>query len=588
MDAAGINQLVQNGLNCHLAGQVAEAEKLYRRTLEMAPQHADALHLLGVLVAQRGEYEPALALLGRAVTVLPTVAEFHRHLADTLALAGRHELALESYRRAIQINASDLGSYIGASRTLATLSRNEEAIEYLQRAVCLAPHNVPALTDLGVLLARTGRFGDAVSFLQRAVSLKPDFAEAWPSLADALLRVGRYEESREAGRRGIELAPQDTWARMAYGNSLQVTADFQGAAEQYRELLRIDPNYADAQNNLGLTLLKMGEAQEARRIFDEGVGRWPDHIDLRANRSLAILTLGELELGFKEYESRWLSGPFKNAPRPAQPRWDGSDLGGKTILLTSEQGSGDTIQFIRYAKLVRDRGGRVLVSCNAELKSLLETAPGVDQVFAYGSGAPPEMDVYAPMASLPFLLGTTLETIPADVPYLKADPARVEKWREKLAGGDELKVGIAWAGSPAHQNDRARTCRLEEFSILAKIEGTRFFSLQKGEAARALAGSNLPIIPLGDDLIDFAETAALLEVLDLVISIDTAVVHVAGALARPVWTLLARGPDWRWMLEREDTPWYPTMRLFRQHELGQWGPVFQRVAEELRLLVSGG
>jgi hypothetical protein len=330
----------------------------------------------------------------------------------------------------------------------------------------------------------------------------------------------------------------------------------------------------------------MGQAKESLDMYEQIVARWPDRMDALANRSLAILTLGDLPRGFAEYETRWKSAAFKDKVSMPCPRWDGADVTGKTILLTSEQGSGDVIQFIRYAPLVSARGAKVSVHCSPELRGVIETVAGVSGIFHAGDQLPP-MDFYAPLASLPSIFKTTLDTIPANVPYVRADPDKLARWQERLASASGFKVGIVWAGTPLHQNDCARSSKLSDFAPLA-IQGVSLFSLQKGKPESQLASPppGMQITALGPDLRNFADTAALLQCLDLLISVDTSVVHLAGALGKPVWTLLAKGPDWRWMLDREDSPWYPTMRLFRQREMGNWSDVIARVSENLRQQVK--
>jgi hypothetical protein len=356
--------------------------------------------------------------------------------------------------------------------------------------------------------------------------------------------------------------------------------------------MQLDPSAFDPPSNLALTLLKMGRATEALAIYDQVCARWPNHPDALANRSLALLTLGQYERGFADYEARWRTRAIRQY-QFEQPRWDGSDPAGKTILLMNEQGLGDTLHFVRYAPLLAARGATMIVACGPELRPVIETVAGVAHVVSDKplrgevvtlGGDTPRWDCYAPLSSLPGLFKTTLETIPATVPYVTADPQRVARFRERLAGDDSVKVGIVWAGTAGHINDRARSTSLAAFAPLAGLAGVTFYSLQKGPPA-AQASSPPPgmnLVALGDELNDFADTAALLESLDLLISVDTSVVHLAGAMARPVWTLLAAGPDWRWMLGRANSPWYPTMRLFRQPEPGAWPPVMERVAAELR------
>jgi hypothetical protein len=352
--------------------------------------------------------------------------------------------------------------------------------------------------------------------------------------------------------------------------------------------MELDPDNFDAHSNLALVLLKSGDATEALERYNQIIARWPQKRDSLANRSLALLMLGDFPRGFAEYEARWTPDALE-AHRRVGRIWDGSDPSGQTLLLASEQGYGDTIHFVRYAALLADRGARVVVACQPEVEPVVRTVPGVSQILRRGEPIDVKVDAILSLASLPRVMGTTLETIPANVPYVTADPQRVRAWRERLSADPaKLKVGIVWAGSGLHQNDRIRSCSLADLAPLSAVEGVRLYSLQKGAPAKQLesAPPGMNVTPLGDDLHDFGDSAALLDVLDLLISVDTSVVHLAGALARPVWTLLARGPDWRWMLGRDDSPWYPTMRLFRQTTLKDWKPVIDRVADELRAMVA--
>ncbi len=578
--------MVQTGLAHHLANQIEPAERLYRQVLSIEPSHPDALHLLGVLVAQRGEHQQALPMLQQAVELAPMIGEFHRHLADVFALSNRHAEALEVYVNAIQRDPNDVLSLYAAARSAAQLGRDAQAAECLQRLTQLQPNNAAAWADFGIVLTRLNQLPPSVEALQRSIAIEPT-GHALTGLSDALRQLNRVDEALDPARRGAELQPEVAWAQIAYGNVLQVLARFDEAVDHYRKALAIEPGHFDAINNLGLTLLKMGRPHEALKTWDEAVRTYPDNANLRANRSLGILTLGDLARGFSEYESRFDSLAFRSTPQPTQPRWRGEDVRGKTILLSSEQGLGDTIHFARYVPRIAETGARVVIACPPEIRDLLLTVKGVAEVRTRGD-ADPQFDYWVPMASLPFHFKTTLENVPADVPYVHVEPVRVESWRNRLAGEDIFNVGIVWAGSPLHQNDRSRSCHLEQFFPLARIDGVRLFPLQKGPAAQAVAGApaNLNLTSLGDELNDFSDTAAVLGALDLLIAVDTSVVHLAGALGRPVWTLLAHGPDWRWMMEREDSPWYPTMRLFRQPKPHDWASVFEQLERELRAHVG--
>jgi len=588
MDERQVAELLQTAVNQHNAGDLASADAAYRRILGERPNNADALHLLGVLHGQRGHPELGLPLLQRAIAILPDFQQFHLHLGQTLEALNRHDDALVALKRALELNPRDVEARHAAGSSLFSLNRLVEAIEQFRIAAELAPQDGVRVGNYGYALALAGRPADAIPVLRRAAELAPNVAGVCMQLGEAVWRCQRYDEALPLAQRATVLAPDDPRVHVLLGNALQTLARFQEAADVYRRVMELDPNNFDAPSNLALTLLKMGRAKQAMAMYDEVCARWPERADAVANRSLALLTLGDYERGFADYEARWRT-PSVAKYQFAQPRWNAADAAGKTILLVNEQGLGDTIHFVRYAPLLAARGARVIVACPRELGPVIETVRGVSRVVAdkpLGGGA--KFDYYEPLSSLPGLFKTTLQNIPAEVPYVAADPKRVARWRERLAGDDNLKVGIVWAGTAGHINDRARSASLAAFAPLAGVAGVTFYSLQKGPPASQVSASSpgMKLTALGDDLHDFADTAALLEVLDLLISVDTSVVHLAGALARPVWTLLAAGPDWRWLLDREDSPWYPTMRLFRQPEPGAWEPVMVRIAAELQELVA--
>ena len=322
---------------------------------------------------------------------------------------------------------------------------------------------------------------------------------------------------------------------------------------------------------------------EALAACERAIALKPEFPVARSNRAMMLLLKGEFAKAWAEYEWRLQRGDIAPPRGLSQPQWKGEDPAGLAILIHAEQGVGDSIHFIRYAPLLAARGARVIVECQPELVALFRTVEGVERVLAAGETLP-AFDRHVPMMSLPFAFHTTLDAIPARVPYLRADETRVKAWAERVAReGGRMKVGVAWAGKPSHKDDHLRSLRLSAFAPLAEAKGVSFYSLQKSEAAAQAKDPppGMALIDLTDEIKDFADTAALLVNLDLVIAVDTAVIHLGGALARPVWTLLHFVPDWRWMLDREDSPWYPTMRLFRQPAPGDWPAVLHRVAEEL-------
>jgi hypothetical protein len=351
--------------------------------------------------------------------------------------------------------------------------------------------------------------------------------------------------------------------------------------------IQLHRSLAEAHSSLGITLMSQGRHEEAVAALLQAVRLKPDFADAHKNLAMAWLQQGTYEKGWREYEWRWRCKKEFVPPTYPQPRWDGAPLEGRTILLYAEQGLGDTLQFIRYAPLVQRRGGRVVVQCQGPLVTLLSRCAGIDQVVARGS-VMPSFDVHAALLSLPGLFGTTLATVPAEIPYLSADEELVQRWRGELNALDGLKVGICWQGSPGYASDRDRSARLAHFEPLAHVSGVRLLSLQKGPGTEQLpeALGRFPIIDLGTRLDEtsgaFMDTAAVMRSLDLVVSVDTSLGHLAGALGVPVWIAQAFTPDWRWQWGRVDTPWYPTMRFFRQAQWGQWEPVFARMADALR------
>lgn len=435
--------------------------------------------------------------------------------------------------------------------------RLQEA-EALYRQILQAQPNHPGAHHLlGMIAYQVGKHDIAVEYVKRAIALNPAVAEFHNNLGTVYLDTDRIEAARPHLATALQLQPDYVEARYNMGNLLRNEGKFEEAVAQYRQALKLKPDYAGAHWNLSLVLLLTGHFAE----------------------------------GWQEHEWRWeaeVGKPWKrNFP---QPLWDGADISGRTILLHAEQGFGDALQFVRYVPLVAKRGARVVLECQPELKALFKSVKGVKVLVAKGEPLP-AFDVHAPLLSLPGIFGTTLETVPAPVSYLAANPKLAAAWRARMDGGrDTFKVGLAWAGNPVQGNNRNRSASLSLFAPLGKVEGVTFYSLQKGEAAQQTLTppKGMAVIDLTAELKDFADTAALISNLDLVVTVDTAVAHLAGAMGKPGWTLLTFSPDWRWLLERGDCPWYPTMRLFRQERPGDWPGVVARAAEALQDMVRVG
>jgi Tfp pilus assembly protein PilF len=448
------------------------------------------------------------------------------------------------------------------------------------------PRSGEAHFFLGVIHQQRKDVETAIRRYEEALRLAPDLAEAHNNLGVIHQTLGRFQVAEESFREALRLEPDYAEAHNNLGNALQDQGQFEQAVTAYRLALLHRPRYVEALKHLGNALRALGRLDEAIACYNEGLRLDPGHILLHTARAMVWIQMGDLVQGFAECEWR-LEGPNPPIKRFTQPVWDGAPLDGRTLLICTEQGLGDTLQFIRYAAPAAARGGRVVVACPPILARILRSCPGVDEVVCVGSSLP-EFDCHAPVMSLARILGTTLETIPAEVPYLASEPALVEHWRAEFEGVRELKIGVVWQGNPVHNKDRERSFRLAQIEPVARVPGVRLFSIQKNFGLDQLETlpAGISVTDLGSRLDDFVETAAVMKHLDLVISVDSSPAHLAGALAVPVWLVLPSVCDWRWITSREDTPWYPTMRLFRQRHFGDWDEVFDRVSSALSELLQ--
>jgi len=460
--------------------------------------------------------------------------------------------------------------------------RLPEAEEIYRQVLQQQPNQVDALQLLGVIVYQSGKLEEAIAYYRRVLALNPGLSQVHSNLGIALKQKGLLEEAVQHYQQALALNAKSPQFHCNLGIALRELEQLESATGHFKQAIALQPDYAKAYDDLGDVLEQQGQYQEALVCYEKAIELKPDYTFAHWHRAEALLRFGEFRRGFAEYEWRWRIGIFGQRPTFEAPLWDGSDLKGKTILLCGEQGYGDRIQFIRYAPLVQERGGRLIAVCLAPLTQLLTTVPGIEQVLDLDAEVP-EFDVYATLMSLPLLLGTTPETIPAQIPYLKAPESSNIKLEAPTK--TRLKVGIVWAGNAINRNTRRRTCGLESLLPLLGTPRVAFYSLQVGSRSQDLAAlpASVQVQDLSGQLRSFTDTAAVVAQLDLVITIDTSVAHLAGALGKPVWVLLPFVAEWRWMLSREDSPWYPTMRLFRQESLGDWSGVIARVAEALAL-----
>ena len=458
-------------------------------------------------------------------------------------------------------------------------NNTQDALTVLMRGAQLNPEHAPIWIMLGAVLRVLERYEEARSALSGAIDLAPQNPDAHLEMARLAQATGENDRADEAYRQTIALTPSVV-AHSGYATFLTQVAREEDALEQYRAALNLDPKAGSVLTNLGYQLYTMGRVEDSIDAFDRSLALDPETPDTHALRAFPLLLNGDYTLGWKEYEWRLESPTFPQAAvRPTTPAWNGEPLDGKTILLIAEQGYGDTFQFVRYAKPLAERGARVLVTAQRPAVELLKSALGVDAVYAF-EDALPAHDYHIHMMSLPHRFDTTLKTLPAAVPYLSADPDHVLQWRDRLVAYGGRKVGIVWSGNPDQRNNLKRSCPLSALASIANVKGISLFSLAKD---RDLAEGNLHpgMIDLGPDLKTFSDTAAIMANLDLVISVCTSTVHLSGALARPTWVMLAAASDWRWGLEGEDCPWYPTARLFRQQNLHDWPDITARIAAAL-------
>jgi tetratricopeptide (TPR) repeat protein len=545
---AQLDQTLREAWQAQQQNRLDAAEAGYRAVLALKPTHFDALHLLSVVCYGRGQYAEALTLIGAALKTKPEFPDALSNHGMILHALNRYSEALESYDRALKFKPDYAEVHANRGNALLRLGRRDESLACYDRAIALKPGYFAALYNRGNALLALDRPSDALASYDAALALVPNHPDTINNRGNALLKLGR-------------------------------TAD---ALAAYDMALTLDPGRAEAASNKGNALNALGRPQEALAAFDKALSNEPEFASSHYNASMARLMLGDFKAGWAQYEWRWQVSQFHGQQRNfTAPLWLGQEpLAGKTILLHGEQGFGDTIQFVRYAPMVAALGATVLLEVPPPLAPLMQGMPGVTRVIA-GGEALPAFDFQCPLMSLPHAFGTELSSVPANVPYLTAPADRMAKFAAALTPMQAPRIGLAWSGRPTHLNDRNRSLSLTQLVPLFSAQAS-FVSLQRDvrpEDATVLA--QLPLLHFGEQLCDFADTAAVISQLDLVISVDTSVAHLAGALGKPVWILLPHAVDFRWMLSRPDSPWYPTAKLLRQQTAGDWAAVVAQAAAML-------
>ncbi len=617
--------VLQRAVEAVRTGQLETAEKLYRQLAAEKPDDAVLQAKLGDLAQRQGDLAKAVACFRQATILRPDYAEAYARLGNALLLSGNPAEAVEAYRTAIGAAQDVPETFSNLGNALVRLERYEEAIAAHLQAVTLRPDFAVGHFNLGNALLRAGRLSESVLALGKAVELKPDlatahsdlgnvlytmgrrddaiasyknaiavdpnFAEAYSNLANPLTDEDRLDEAMAMTIRSIQINPERPEAHSNFGNVLAAADRLKESFGAYRHALMLKPDYPEGHANLGHAYARLGQSKESIVAYRNAITARPDYAEAHLYLAMMLLRQGEMIEGWREYEWRWRTRPFEvDKIQSDAALWNGEALEGKTILLYAEQGLGDTIQFIRYTKMIAGMGGTVFLALPAPLARLAWTAPGVSAIIAPGE-ALPSTDYRMPLMSLPRVLGPELADIPQDIPYLSADPQVVESSKQRLEALPGLKVGLVWAGAhrahdrAASRTDRRRSLSLVQLAPLFEVQGVSFVSLQKGDAARQ--ASDYAVRDYMSEIGDFADTAALVAALDMVIAVDTSVAHLAGALGKPVWILSRFDGCWRWLEEGDTTPWYPSARLFRQKAPGEWDEVITRVTAALHEKATG-
>lgn len=557
--------LLELGLQHHSEGRLDQAEAAYRELLAAAPENIDALHFLGVIAYQRGAHAQAEELISRALLLNTSNAPAHNNLGNALGAQGKLDQAISCY----------------------------------ERAIALQPDYGDALVNLAAACKSAGELDKAIDCYRKALAVSGDLPAAYTSLGNALEQKGKLAEAGDCLRKAIELGPRHARAHSGLGNVLRHQDRLEEAVEALRKALALAPDLAEAYGNLALTLIAQGKPREAEEHCVRALKLRPGSAELKFALSQIRLLLGEYESGFALYEHRLDKDALPQATyaalqaRIAQvrgaPRWRGEAGAGRALLVWTDQGLGDTLMMMRYFPLLKGRGfGKVLVHCEEAVLRIVRAMPGVDEVVSRAAPTPVgRFDCQIPLTSLPLAFGTRVETIPGKVPYLMVPAELKRKWTARLADVAPPRVGLVWAGRKDYPKDALRSLPLRELAPLFAVPGVRFVNLQKGDEARQIAQTGLALVDRIDECADLMETAALVGELDLVICVDTAVMHLAGALGKPLWMLNRFETEWRWMLERGDSPWYPSMRIFRQQRPNDWSRVVAQVAGALRESSAG-
>jgi hypothetical protein len=592
--------LYNRGIALKELKRLDEAIASYERTIQLNPDHHEAFNNRGVAFKEMRRFDEAIDSYDQAIRLKPDYAEAYYNRGNAFKESRLLDEAIDSYDQAIRLKPDYAEAYYNRGNAFKESRLLDEAIDSYDQAIRLKPDFAEAFHNRGIALQEIRRLEEAIASYDRSIQLTTDHHEAYYNRGIALQELKRFDEAISSYDQAIQIKPDYHEAYLNQGNVLKEIRRLDEAIASYDRAIQIKPDFHEAFNNRGIALHEVTRVDEAIDSYDQAIRLKPDYHEAYWNKSLALLMKGDFEEGWNLFEWRWKIEAHSSAKHDfQQPLWLGKEsLIGKTILLHREQGLGDTIQFCRYTQLLAGLGARVVLAVEPALVDLLGRLEGIDRVIATGQALPP-FDYQCPLMSLPSAFKTTIETIPCSVKYLSADPGKVDYFRKLLGKTDRPRVGLVWSGGyREHQPElwSVNKRRNIPFDRIARFKSLDldFISLQKGEPAESeLRATRDQLWPdanlrvLTDKLTDFSATAALIEQLDLVIAVDTSVAHLAGALGKPVWLLNRYDTCWRWLLDREDSPWYPTMKIYRQPSMGDWDSVIDRAFEDLRVLANG-
>lgn len=581
--AAPVTDLFEKAQHCLEAKRLGEAERLYRRILNLDDRHDQSWHGLGVIALHCSRPDTAVGLIGKALVLKNDRGPYHASLGTAFEGLGRLEEAVSSFQQALSLTPDDLDTQSKLGTTLGRLGKLEAAAACFERVLARDPDNAATQHNLGFCFERQGKLGAALACYERVVALQPYTAEALNNVGRVLFALKRVDAAVVTLERAVTLMPGHAGAWNNLGSALLEAHRPAESLASFDRLLKLNPHDATVWFNRGNALVRLKRLDEALASFARCQALTPDFAPVHLGESLCRLRAGDLPRGWEKYE--WRAQIRPDLMRVFEvPPWLGTeDISGQSILLHSEQGFGDVLQFCRYVPQVAARGARVILEVPPVLKRLLATLDGVSALHAHGEALPDaQADTHCPLLSLPLAFKTTLDTIPAQVPYLAVPADVAARWRERLRDMPRPRIGLAWSGRAEHLGEQHRSIAPGQLTPLLSC-GATVVSLQKEYRPedRDWLAAHPEVLDFSDALEDFADTAALASLVDVVVTIDTAVAHLAGALALPVWVLLSYIGDWRWMENRDDSPWYPTARLYRQTQINDWSEVIARVAEDL-------